>query len=401
MKKRENMVDVFTRLLYNRDVIEVLLKIIEENSEGTSQWLLEDKLIDKLIEKFDPALDSDIYINVAHTLERIITIVSNKSMKSPILSYLERSEIIQKILDYGFSNEENPKSKLSLLHGLTVIIKLIECAHESEESDDSALTIYNVCSEYLVKFLSILEYNKQDSPHLDTTIGKIEPFGYLRMKIILLLEALISSRHEPTINLLIEKNIFKVILDLFFYFEWNNFLHLRVNSIVRTILNGPDDNIKKYLLAESGLIERMIDAHENSLKQTLENKKIPKRGYVGVINDTLTLILRYQKEEGSNIVKEILEKNELWNNYMEKHKELYDDLITEKKLGKLPSIQSASDDDIYHENNNYLDNDGDWGSSDSDDEEIGSGSSSEEIDLDKESDDDNEEEPAPEDVETS
>lgn len=396
------MIDVFTSLLYNRDVIEVLLKIIEENSEGSSQWLLENNLIDKLIEKFNPTLDSDIYINVAYTLERIISIVSDKSMQSPILSYLEKSEIIKKILDFGFSSEENPKSKLSLLHGLTVIIKLIECAHEGEEVDNSTLTIYNVCSEYLARFLSILEYNKQDTNLLDTTIGKIEPFGYLRMKIMLLLDALISSRYEPIINLLIEKNIFKVILDLFFHFEWNNFLHLRVNSIVRAVLEGSDDNIKKNLLSDSGLIERMIEAHESSVDQSSKNNKVPKKGYIGVIVDTLALIVKYQRADGNTFIKEILEKNETWKKYMEKNKELYDDIISEKKLGKLPSIQSASDDDIYHENNdNYLDNDGDWGSSDSDDEELGSGSSSEEIDLDKESDDENEEEPAPEDVETS
>src|SRR5690606_38604191 len=152
-----------------------------------------------------------------------------------------------------------------------------------------------------------------------------------------------------------EKNIFKVILDLFFHFEWNNFLHLRVNSIVRAVLEGSDDNIKKNLLSDSGLIERMIEAHESSVDQSSKNNKVPKKGYIGVIVDTLALIVKYQRADGNTFIKEILEKNETWKKYMEKNKELYDDIISEKKLGNLPSIQSASDDDIYHENNdNYL-----------------------------------------------
>lgn len=379
MKKRNNILDVLTGLLYNRDVIEVLLRLIEENTEGTSQWFIDNNLIEQLISKFDPSFDSEIYVNVAYTLERIITLVADRSLSSPILNQLEQSTTIQKILDFGFPEVDDPKAKRSLLNGLTVIIKLIEINDQDHDnSEKSPVAIYNVCEQYLDRFLSILEFNKPDTM-INMTTGRIEPFGYLRMKIMQLLEALISSKHEPTIALLLEKNVFKIILDLFFHFEWNNFLHLRVYSIVKSILEGTNELVKNFLLVECQLIERLVKAHEDSLKgSTDQNKATIKKGYVGTLIEILLLVWKHQNEE-NNSIEEIVKSNEIWKKYVEEHKEIYEDLLSEKKLGKLPSIQSASDDDIYHENNDpFNDNDEDWEDSDSDEYES---EDSDELDL--------------------
>lgn len=286
MMKTPDMIDIFMKHIDNKDVIDVLLKVIEESPEGSAEWLRDSNLIDRLVTYFDPSVDSEIHENVSLALERIIDITTSKDEKSPLLDQLEKDSTIEKILEYSFQAQEANRNSSSLLYGISVIIKLLSASGYVLE-DDPVLSVYEVCIKFIDKILSFLEFGKSGALSVETTTGPLEPFGFVRMKIVQLILALLTSNNKAVIDLLVEKQVFKTILDLFFHFQWNNLLHTQVHLLVRSILEGRDVSLKRSLLIDGQLVQRMIENHESNLKEIAENKKVHRRGYLGFLIEIL------------------------------------------------------------------------------------------------------------------
>lgn len=348
------MVDTFIKHIGNKDVIEVMLKIIEENPLSISEWLKDNKLIELLVSKFDPSISSEIHENVSLTLERIIDLASDRNLASPLVEELEKEETIEKILSHAFGVGD-ANSNSSLLYGISVIIKLLS----SYSTDQECSSVYEVCVRFIDKILSFLEFGKEGTSIVETTTGPMEPFGFVRMKIIQLVITLITSTNASVRALLIQKQVFTTILNLFFHFQWNNFLHIQVHHMVRTILEGDDVVLKRTLLIEDQLVQRMIQNHENNLKEISENPKVHRKGYLGFLIEILYLVWRLQKQDSHPELFEEVEKVTSWDTYLETHEIAFEDIEQNKRLGIMPSSQSVSDEDDFDGNDIYENYDND------------------------------------------
>uniref|UniRef100_T1K5T3 Uncharacterized protein n=1 Tax=Tetranychus urticae TaxID=32264 RepID=T1K5T3_TETUR len=91
----------------------------------------------------------------------------------------------------------------------------------------------------LEDFNSLLTNPSEKSP-VRTTIGLIEkPFGATRVEVVHLIRALLSS-NNPTINRkLTTLKTLPVLMDLFFAYPYNNFLHTQVEQSINCILDNP------------------------------------------------------------------------------------------------------------------------------------------------------------------
>lgn len=67
---------------------------------------------------------------------------------------------------------------------------------------------------------------------IETTVGLLNPpLGNTRLQVVKLFAALLSSSNdELLLHDIIRMGTFPVLLDLFFQYPWNNFLHTQVEN---------------------------------------------------------------------------------------------------------------------------------------------------------------------------
>jgi len=69
-------------------------------------------------------------------------------------------------------------------------------------------------------------------------VGRLEPpLGNTRLQVVRLLAVLIPSGHDQLHGQLISLGTFQVMLDLFFQYPWNNFLHTQVENCLVVALD--------------------------------------------------------------------------------------------------------------------------------------------------------------------
>lgn len=375
LKDKHDVIDLFIKYISNKDVIEVLLKVIEINFENPPDWFNECSLIDQLVIKFEPSQSVVVHENIAYVLERIITLCYDYNINSPLLGHLQKIETVKTIMDNALLYKENRSSKSALIYGINVIIRLLK-ENVNDKSSKGKLQVYNVCLEYIGNILSFLEYGKENGDSLNLPSGKIEPFGIVRMKIMELLEVLLTCEHEEVIRVLIENNVLEIILNLFFYFKLNNFLHIKIYEIFSSILNGNNQTLINNLLLECRMIDRMIEAHEINIKEVSENRIGRNCGYIGILKSILYIVWKIINDESKMSLKSEIESSTEWKRYIELYNTIYDEIDKGIKLGNVPTYESQSEDDDDFYNDEILE--GEWDEWD-DDEEFGDESDEEPV----------------------
>lgn len=72
---------------------------------------------------------------------------------------------------------------------------------------------------------------------IPTTLGTLDrPLGNTRLQVTKLFAAVISSNNEEILNEMVNCDTFSVLLDLFFKYQWNNFLHTQVENCLLSAL---------------------------------------------------------------------------------------------------------------------------------------------------------------------
>lgn len=87
-------------------------------------------------------------------------------------------------------------------------------------------------------------FSLQKSP-IETTIGILDPpVGNTRLQVTKLIASLILSNNADLVQELISLGTLQVLLDLFFKFQWNNFLHTQVEVCITSALKAviPQEN---------------------------------------------------------------------------------------------------------------------------------------------------------------
>ena len=85
--------------------------------------------------------------------------------------------------------------------------------------------------------ITALLINPPYKPPVHTTCGVLKvPLGRTRLSLAKLVSALLSTNHPPLNSALAQANTATVLLDLFFEYSLNNFLHAQVESCVHSII---------------------------------------------------------------------------------------------------------------------------------------------------------------------
>lgn len=315
LKEKPDIITQFIKHLGNASVMDLLLKIIghEDAAESgsTLEWLCKSEFISSLVHKFDPGLPVEVLENASQALVDIIS-VSSAASNSPLIAQLESRELLDTLFGYMLSNGLSQP----LLHGVTVLIELLrrhrrDCNDDLTQLDELA-TPLRLTLDNLDKFIALLQ-QPSDATVTLPGVGTIPPLGFHKLKIVDLFSMLVHSNFKCIDDELLKKSVVSTVLDLFFSYHWNNFLHSTVEHMIQFILQGQNEDLKIKLLTDCQLLARICDASKGNDEDCAKPKGL-RRGYMGFV--TLISGNIIQVGASNTAVEQLLNADEPWQQYV-------------------------------------------------------------------------------------
>jgi hypothetical protein len=325
-------------------ILDLLLKVVSEAEENVSEsqmeWIYELDLVEKLVNKLDPTLDSDVHANASAALVGFLSMQqqvqwpsSLPSTQSRFVDVLLSAESVRALLEKLLSG-----SPSTLEHGLTVLVELVRhCANMARSGNDVMPTIDEMLKR-LGDLVAVLR-SPPPIPVIVNTTGTLDPpLGSNRLKILEVMHALIGLRNKEVDKVMIELGVLPTCLDLFFKYEWHNFLHNLVKKVVEIVVKGENEEIKGSLFFDGQILERIIRSHAEN-EEAEKQPKATRKGYMGQLREMANMIVTESSNEangGAKMMQSALDTDawrEFVAEYLEKLNELHEKLIGRPQPG--------------------------------------------------------------------
>lgn len=357
LKSKGSCISLLLKHLGTSAIMDLALKLVtqvegNEVKENILNWMSTQGLVENLVDLLQPSVCSHLHCNASLLLCDIISEArkaqlncTNRTKHDPILSTLESPETIKKILEVILKGE---KCESSLVGGISVLLTLLEPPETVSGSIDSGgcvtfpsapaaneqttigsngagdspeqpqpLPITVSTTEAIIPYLpdlhDLLLNPPQKSP-IKMTCGVVDPpLGNTRLHVIKLIAALISTHNSKVNKQLSELGTIQVLLDLFFRYTWNNFLHTQVGKCLALALNAEltpsqetgDNTLILNIFVKCRLLQRILTAwKENEIEQS--EKGGCRRGYMGHLTRLANTIA---KQADSSSLGEFLSNN--------------------------------------------------------------------------------------------
>ncbi|XP_033328291.2 phosphatase 6 regulatory subunit 1-like protein fmt [Megalopta genalis] len=305
---RETCVDLLLQHLETSAIMDLVLKLVTQ-VEGTDvrqyvlNWLDSQQLVQRLVKLLSPNSEPSKHANAAQLLCDMISVtrenqhtLTKNTDPDPILNTLESSDTVSLLLE-TILNGEHLES--SIVGGIQVLLTLLDKKSNNalNEGDvhgngigdevtdnEQRIKISNATLPYLEQLHKVL-LDPPYKPPVKTTAGILDcPLGNTRIHVAKLFAALLTVENVKIYETLVELGTFQTLLDLFFKYTWNNFLHTQVQSCLALAINcdfkDANDIIYANIFIECRLIDQILEAWDkNDNKQNSENGV--RQGYMG------------------------------------------------------------------------------------------------------------------------
>ncbi|KAJ8006971.1 hypothetical protein DPEC_G00112730 [Dallia pectoralis] len=258
LRKKDGFIGLVLKHIDASAMMDLLLRLIScvepaPLRQEVLNWLNEEKLIQRLTELIHSGKDEERQSNASQTLCDIIRLSRDQANQmqdnveaDPLLTVLESQESVAGLLKTMFEGE---KSEASIVNGTQVLLTLLETRRSGleglmdlysqgyERSYTVNSSILHAIEPHLKDFQQLLLDPPKKSAIL-TTIGLLEePLGNARLHVARLVAALLQTSAPSVCQELCKLTTMDQLLDLFFKYSWNNFLHFQVELCVASILN--------------------------------------------------------------------------------------------------------------------------------------------------------------------
>ncbi|KAJ6252975.1 serine/threonine-protein phosphatase 6 regulatory subunit [Anaeramoeba flamelloides] len=240
-----------------KDVILCLLIGCEKENlyERTSKFLSSTKIVTKLIKLLNEENTSIVHENVTKC---IVDFIFHLETKKKYVMELESLETINKLLNCLLGNGTN-ESLIS--NSLTIIIELLIYINQqnriiltNNSTHPLLLSIFQKI-ENIIKLLDPKTIKKK----FELSFGTIQsPLGNSRLKLIQLFHILFFVSKELSEMFFSKYKILSIILDHFFQYKWNNFLHNYVRDFIHTIFETNSIKLIEEMVDDYKIIEKII-----------------------------------------------------------------------------------------------------------------------------------------------
>ncbi|KAJ8666865.1 hypothetical protein QAD02_008527 [Eretmocerus hayati] len=261
LTSRNNCVDSLLQHIQTSAIMDLILVLLteiegDEMNQNIMIWLDSQQLVQRLIKLLSPTSDPEKHANASQLLCDFIT--STSSLVEPEKRFFP----------------------------------ILQTLHSNIVSDEQREKFALIIASYLSKFNNLL-LNPPEKPSVRTTAGFLEkPFGHSRLYILRLYVSLLSTGNKKVLRDFAESDTFNIVLDLFFQFAWNNFLHTQVQRCLSLAMNcdchETNEILFHYIFVKSQLIERILKAWDNNDNE-LNRQNGVRQGYMGhlitIVND--------------------------------------------------------------------------------------------------------------------
>ncbi|XP_023592142.1 serine/threonine-protein phosphatase 6 regulatory subunit 1 isoform X2 [Trichechus manatus latirostris] len=392
LRKKDDFVDLLLQHIGTSAIMDLLLRLLTcverpQLRQDVVNWLNEEKIVQRLIELIHPSKDDNQHSNASQSLCDIIRLsreqmiqVQDSPEPDPLLSTLEKQETIEQLLSNMFEGEQ---SQSVIVNGIQVLLTLLEprrprsesmtmnnffCSVDGQlellaqgtlESPASSIGALHALRPRLSHFHRLLLEPPKLEP-LQTTWGSLAPpLGNTRLHVVKLMASALSTNDMALTQELLALDVPNTMLDLFFHYVFNNFLHTQVEMCVSAMLSAgppPDSSpeipvpnpVVKHLLQHCRLVERILTSWEEN--DRVQSRGGPRKGYMGHLTRVANSLVQ-NAEKGPNVeqlgqlLKELPEEQrEQWEAFvagplMETNKKNTVDLVSTHPL------HSSSDDE--------------------------------------------------------
>uniref|UniRef100_A0A4W4F894 Protein phosphatase 6, regulatory subunit 2a n=1 Tax=Electrophorus electricus TaxID=8005 RepID=A0A4W4F894_ELEEL len=258
LRKKHSFISLVLNHIDASAMMDLLLRLIScvepaPLRQEVLNWLNEERLIQRLTELMHTGRDEERQSNASQTLCDIIRLSRDQANQmpeatepDPLLVVLESEENVAQLLKSMFEGE---KTEASIVNGTQVLLTLLESRRSGleglmelysqgcERSYTVSGSILRAIEPHLKDFQQLLLDPPKKSAIL-TTVGVLEqPLGNARLHVARLVASLLQSSDHSICQELCRLNTMDLLLDLFFKYTWNNFLHFQVELCVASILN--------------------------------------------------------------------------------------------------------------------------------------------------------------------
>ncbi|XP_052399921.1 serine/threonine-protein phosphatase 6 regulatory subunit 3 isoform X2 [Carassius gibelio] len=338
LRKREDFVDLLIKHIGTSAIMDLLLRMLtciepQQLRQDVLNWLNEEKVIQRLVDMVQPSQDEDRHSNASQSLCEIIRLsrdqmfqVQGCSEPDPLLATLEKQETVEQLLSNIFDKEKNESAIVSVIQILLTLFETRRPAFEghleicpsgmNHPSFSVNQSILDAVRPRLKDFHQLL-LEPPKKTVLNTTWGVLDPpVGNTRLNVVRLVTSLLQTNTHIINQELIALNTLGVILDMYFKYLWNNFLHTQVEICTAMILAMPStqsespeinrendqepirENILiKHLFQKCQLIQRILDAWGSNEKEQTEGGR--RRGYMGHLTRIANSIV-HNSDKGPN-----------------------------------------------------------------------------------------------------
>uniref|UniRef100_A0A8C5EV71 Protein phosphatase 6, regulatory subunit 2a n=1 Tax=Gouania willdenowi TaxID=441366 RepID=A0A8C5EV71_GOUWI len=326
LKKKEGFIGLVLKHIDASAMMDLLLRLIScvepaPLRQEVLLWLNEERLVQRLTELIHTGKDEERQSNASQTLCDIIRLSRDQANQmqenmeaDPLLAVLESQESVAGLLKNMFEGE---RSEASIVNGTQVLLTLLETRRSGleglmdlysqgyERSYTVNSSILNAIEPHLKDFQQLLLDPPKKSAIL-TTVGVLEqPLGNARLHVARLVAALLQTSAPSICQELCNLATMDLLLDLFFKYTWNNFLHFQVELCVASILNHPSSEeqhmtlcvlFNPQLFQKCRLVQRILDAWEENDK--IQSEGGTRRGNMGHLTRIANMVVQ-NLEKGS------------------------------------------------------------------------------------------------------
>ncbi|XP_015276250.1 PREDICTED: serine/threonine-protein phosphatase 6 regulatory subunit 1 [Gekko japonicus] len=396
LRKKDDFVNLLLCHIGTSAIMDLLLRLLTcveqpQLRQDVFNWLNEEKIVQRLIGMIHPSKDDNQHSNASQSLCDIIRLSREQMIQiqdSPepdqLLATLEKQETIEQLLSNMLDGE---RSESVIVNGIQVLLTLLEprrprtelggmggfyCNLEGQmeitgpncevASSQASLGTLLAIKQRLRELHQLLLDPPKKEP-LQTTWGILDPpLGNTRLHVVKLLASSLGTDNAALRDEIIELGAVNTMLDLYFKYTYNNFLHAQVEACLSNVFSSPageetienhskplpENPVIQHLLQKCRLIQRILSAwEENEQSQSDGGRRM---GYMGHLTRIANALAQgSEKWPHSTLIKQLLkelpeDEQEQWEKFVSGHLS-----ETNKKntvdLVNMHNLHSSSDDD--------------------------------------------------------
>ncbi|XP_060192207.1 uncharacterized protein LOC132621798 isoform X2 [Lycium barbarum] len=371
VQAHQDIIKKLVDLIGITSIMEVLIRLIGtdehlySNFSDSMRWLEDTDVLEMIVDKFSSSDCPEVHANAAETVCAI-----TRYAPPGIAAKISSPSFIGRLFRHAL---EGSRPKSVLVNSLSVCMSLLDPKRLSSGTYYMYGRQSMLCSGVsanpetvegmlgsLGDLLKLLDISSEDYV-LPTTYGSLcPPLGKHRLKIIEFVSVLVSVSSEAAEKELIRLGAVKRILELFFEYPYNNFLHHHVETIIVSCLESKNIQFVEHLLSDCNLLVKILEAEKNSTlaadpskpTASVEGRSPPRIGNIGHLTRIANKLI--QLGNNNNGIQSCLQENSEWidwqTNILQKRNALEN--VFQWACGRPTSLHDRmrdSDDDDYQD----------------------------------------------------